>query len=214
MSRGTFFDGLIITGAPVELMPFEDVDYWPELCKIMEWSKSHVYSTFHICWGAQAGLYYHYGIPKYVLEEKLFGVFPHVVEDCDCQLLRGFDEIFNIPHSRYAEIRRIDVEKHKLKTLSSSDESGVGIVTDNTERQIFIMGHFEYDRLSLLNEYLRDKSKGLNITIPKHYFPFDDPLRPPCFNWRSHANLLFSNWLNYCVYQKTPYNLDELKALQ
>lgn len=208
------FDGLIITGAPVEQIPFEEVDYWQELCRIMEWSKSHVYSVLHICWGAQAGLYYHYGIPKYDLSEKMFGVFPHKAEVSNYPLLRGFDEVFSVPHSRHTEIKRMDVEKVRgLKILAASHESGVNIIADRSERQFFLMGHFEYDRFTLANEYFRDKDKGLNIEVPKHYFPYDDPSQPPHFNWRAHANLLFSNWLNYCVYQKTPYSLDELTAL-
>ena len=208
------FDGLIITGAPVEQIPFEDVDYWKELCEIMEWSKTNAYSTWHICWGAQAGLYYHYGVPKYDLPAKMFGVFPHKAEVTNHPLLRGFDEKFSVPHSRHTEIKRIDVEKVKqLHILASSHESGVNIIADETERQFFIMGHFEYDRFTLANEYFRDKDKGLPIDVPKHYFPYDDPSQPPHFNWRAQANLLFSNWLNYCVYQKTPFNLDELKPI-
>lgn len=208
------FDGLIITGAPVEQIPFEDVDYWQELCRIMEWSKRNVYSVLHICWGAQAGLYYHYGIPKYDLSEKMFGVFPHKAEVTNYPLLRGFDEVFPVPHSRHTEIKRIDIEKVRdLKILAASPESGVNIIADKSERQFFLMGHFEYDRFTLANEYFRDKDKGLKIAVPKHYFPYDDPSQPPNFNWRAHANLLFSNWLNYCVYQKTPYCLDELAAL-
>lgn len=211
---GERFDGLIITGAPVEQIPFEEVDYWQELCGIMEWSKSNVYSVLHICWGAQAGLYYHYGIPKYDLSEKMFGVFPHKAEVSNYPLLRGFDEVFSVPHSRHTEIKRIDIEKVRdLKILAASRESGVNIIADKSERQFFLMGHFEYDRFTLADEYFRDKDKGLNIEVPKHYFPYDDPSQPPHFNWRAHANLLFSNWLNYCVYQKTPYSLDELTAL-
>lgn len=211
---GERFDGLIITGAPVEQIPFEEVDYWQELCGIMEWSKSNVYSVLHICWGAQAGLYYHYGIPKYDLQEKMFGVFPHKAEVSNYPLLRGFDEVFSVPHSRHTEIKRMDIEKVRdLKILAASRESGVNIIADKSERQFFLMGHFEYDRFTLADEYFRDKDKGLKIKVPKHYFPYDDPSQPPHFNWRAHANLLFSNWLNYCVYQKTPYSLDELTAL-
>ncbi|MBQ8175407.1 MAG: homoserine O-succinyltransferase [Oscillospiraceae bacterium] len=208
------FDGLIITGAPVEQIPFEDVDYWKELCGIMEWSKKNVYSTWHICWGAQAGLYYHYDVPKYDLPAKMFGVFPHKAEVSNHPLLRGFDEKFSVPHSRHTEIKRMDVEKvNQLHILASSPESGVNIIADETERQFFITGHFEYDRFTLANEYFRDKDKGLPIDVPKHYFPYDDPSQPPHFNWRAHANLLFSNWLNYCVYQKTPFNLEELEPI-
>lgn len=208
------FDGLIITGAPVEQIPFEEVDYWKELCEIMEWSKKNVCSTWHICWGAQAGLYYHYGVPKYDLPAKMFGVFSHKAEVSNHPLLRGFDEKFSVPHSRHTEIKRMDVEKVKqLHILASSPESGVNIIADETERQFFIMGHFEYDRFTLANEYFRDKDKGLPIDVPKHYFPYDDPSQPPHFNWRAHANLLFSNWLNYCVYQKTPFDLEKLEPI-
>lgn len=208
------FDGLIITGAPVEQIPFEDVDYWSELCQIMEWSRRHVYSVLHICWGAQAGLYYHYGIPKYDLPQKMFGIFPHKAEVANHPLLRGFDETFSVPHSRHTEIRRMDVEKVRdLKILAFSNESGVNIIADREERRFFLLGHFEYDRFTLANEYFRDKDKGLDIQVPKHYFPYDDPSQPPHFNWRAHANLLFSNWINYCVYQKTPYDLNELEGL-
>ena len=208
------FDGLIITGAPVEQIPFEDVDYWNELCKIMEWSRRHVYSVLHICWGAQAGLYYHYGIPKYDLPQKMFGIFPHKAEVANHPLLRGFDEVFSVPHSRHTEIRRMDVEKVRdLKILAFSSESGVNIIADKEERRFFLLGHFEYDRFTLANEYFRDRDKGLDIQVPKHYFPYDDPSQPPHFNWRAHANLLFSNWINYCVYQKTPYDLNELESL-
>lgn len=208
------FDGLIITGAPVEQIPFEEVDYWGELCQIMEWSRRHVYSVLHICWGAQAGLYYHYGIPKYDLPQKMFGIFPHKAEVANHPLLRGFDEVFSVPHSRHTEIRRMDVEKVRdLKILAFSNESGVNIIADKEERRFFLLGHFEYDRFTLANEYFRDKDKGLAIQVPKHYFPYDDPSQPPHFNWRAHANLLFSNWINYCVYQKTPYDLNELEGL-
>ena len=208
------FDGLIITGAPVEQIPFEDVDYWSELCQIMEWSRRHVYSVLHICWGAQAGLYYHYGIPKYDLPQKMFGIFPHKAEVANHPLLRGFDEVFSVPHSRHTEIRRMDVEKVRdLKILAFSNESGVNIIADKEERRFFLLGHFEYDRFTLANEYFRDRDKGLDIQVPKHYFPYDDPSQPPHFNWRAHANLLFSNWINYCVYQKTPYDLNELEGL-
>lgn len=212
--KDELFDGLIITGAPVEQIPFEEVDYWGELCQIMEWSRRHVYSVLHICWGAQAGLYYHYGIPKYDLPQKMFGIFPHKAEVANHPLLRGFDEVFSVPHSRHTEIRRMDVEKVRdLKILAFSNESGVNIIADKEERRFFLLGHFEYDRFTLANEYFRDKDKGLDIQVPKHYFPYDDPSQPPHFNWRAHANLLFSNWINYCVYQKTPYDLNELEGL-
>lgn len=212
--RDERFDGLIITGAPVEQIPFEEVDYWNELREIMEWSKTNVYSSLHICWGAQAGLYYHYGIPKYDLPRKMFGIFPHKAEIPNNPLTRGFDEEFYVPHSRHTEIRRVDVEKvSALRILASSSESGVAVIADKTERQFFIMGHFEYDRFTLAGEYFRDKDKGLPIDVPKHYFPYDDPSQPPRFIWRSHANLLFSNWINYCVYQETPYDLEKLEPL-
>ena len=205
------FDGMVITGAPVEQLPFEEVDYWPELCEIMEWSKTHVYSTFHICWGAQAGLYYHYGIPKYDLPEKMFGIFPHTVDQPFHQLLRGFDELFYVPHSRHTEVREEDILKHpELEILTRSEESGVHIVADRSGRQFFVTGHSEYDRDTLAAEYFRDLKKGLPIHIPAHYFEDDDPKKSPKFIWRGHANLLFVNWLNYFVYQQTPFNLEEM----
>lgn len=205
------FDGLIITGAPVEQFPFEEVDYWKELCRIMKWTTTNVFSTMHICWGAYAGLYYHYGIPKHDLDKKMFGIFPHHLEVQDHPLLKGFDEIFYVPHSRHTEIKRIDVERvSMLKVLTSSDISGVHIVAEKHGRQFFITGHSEYDRNTLANEYFRDLNKGEQIDIPYNYFPDDDPSKPPVFTWRCHANLLFSNWLNYCVYQKTPYDLKNL----
>jgi homoserine O-succinyltransferase len=206
------FDGMIITGAPVEQMDYEEVDYWPELVKIMDWSLHYVYSTFYICWGAQAGLYHHFGVPKHQLPAKMFGVFPHVVNKKNVRLLRGFDDIFFVPHSRHTEVRRQDIEKVKdLDILSESRESGVYIVTAKEGRQIFVMGHSEYDPLSLKSEYDRDVAKGLPINIPNNYFPEDDPERTPVVKWRSHANLLFSNWLNYYVYQETPYNINEIE---
>lgn len=209
--KGQRFDGLIITGAPVEQMPFEEVDYWSELCQVFEWSKTNVYSTFHICWGAQAGLYYHYGIPKYDLPEKMFGIFPHTVEQPFHQLLRGFDELFYVPHSRHTEVREEDILKHpELEILTWSEESGVHIVADRSGRQFFVTGHSEYDRDTLAAEYFRDLEKGLPIHIPAHYFEDDDPKKSPKFIWRGHANLLFVNWLNYFVYQQTPFNLEEM----
>lgn len=205
------FDGLIITGAPVEQFPFEEVDYWSELCEIMKWTTTNVFSTIHICWGAYAGLYYHYGIPKHDLDKKMFGIFPHHLEVQDHPLLKGFDEIFYVPHSRHTEIKRIDVERvSMLKILTSSDISGVHIIAEKHGRQFFITGHSEYDRNTLANEYFRDLNKGDKIDIPYNYFPDNDPSKPPVFTWRCHANLLFSNWLNYCVYQKTPYDLKNL----
>ena len=205
------YDGMIITGAPVERMPFEEVNYWDELCDIMEWTKTNVYSTLHICWGAQAGLYYHYNIPKYELPEKMFGVFPHWPLDLNHPLLRGFDDIYYVPHSRHTEIRRSDIARVKdLQILSYSDIAGVHIVADMDCRIDIRIGHSEYDRNTLGNEYFRDINKGLNIKMPYNYFPEDDPKRLPPMTWRGTASLLFSNWLNYFVYQKTPYDLTEL----
>jgi len=205
------YDGMIITGAPVELMSYEEVDYWDELCKIMEWSKKNVYSTFHICWGAQAGLYYHYGIPKYTLKSKMFGVFPHRSLDDTHPLMRGFDDIYYFPHSRHTAVDRQDIAKVKdLQILSYSDISGVNIVADMECRNFFIMGHCEYDRDTLAKEYFRDVEKGLKIDIPYNYFPNDDTNAVPKMTWKSTANLLFNNWLNYFVYQKTPYDLNTL----
>ena len=202
------FDGMVITGAPVEQMDFEDVDYWQELCHIMEWSKTNVHSTFHICWGAQAGLYYHYGVPKYPLDKKLFGVFKHEADYKRAILLRGFDDVFWAPHSRHTTIHREDVEKIPgLKILASSKEAGVYAVMSKGGRQIFVTGHSEYDPETLNNEYVRDKNQGLEIAVPENYFPNDDDTKPPIVRWRSHANLLFSNWLNYFVYQTTPYDI-------
>lgn len=205
------YDGMVITGAPVEQIPFEEVDYWPELCKIMEWSKKNVYSTLHICWGAQAGLYYHYNVPKHALSEKMFGIFEHRTLVPKHPLLRGFDEVFWAPHSRHTEIKAEDIEKvPDLELLSVSDEAGVYIVSDIEGRQIFVTGHSEYDRNTLANEYFRDLSKGLDIKMPRHYFPDDNPLLTPPLKWRSHANLLYTNWLNYFVYQRTPFDLSSL----
>ena len=202
------FDGMVITGAPVEKMQFEDVDYWPELCRIMEWSKTNVHSTFHICWGAQAGLYYHYGIPKYDLPEKLFGVFEHRTDYRRSILLRGFDDQFWVPHSRHTTVKRADIEAMPgLKILASSEKAGVYAVMNKEGRQIFITGHSEYDPDTLLKEYLRDKNAGLPIHVPENYFPGDDDSKYPTVRWRGHANLLFSNWLNYFVYQTTPYDI-------
>lgn len=206
------FDGLIITGAPVEKMAFEEVEYWDELCEIMEWSKTHVHSTFHICWGAQAGLYYHYGVPKYPLESKMFGVFEHTVLDRKNMLLRGFDDTFFVPHSRHTEIRAEDIVKHpELEILSVSEKAGVYAVASRDGRQIFITGHSEYDPETLAKEYFRDLSQGKTITVPENYFPNNNPEMPPHVRWRGHANLLYCNWLNYYVYQTTPYDLNEIK---
>jgi len=201
------FDGLIITGAPLEMMPFEKVSYWEELCEIMKWSKTNVYSTLHICWGAQAGLYYHYGIKKYPLEKKLFGVYAHEVNKTKHELVRGFDEVFYAPHSRHTEIRKADLERIvDLEILTSSPEAGVHIVASKNMRQFFITGHSEYDYNTLAAEYCRDKNKGLDIDVPANYFPGDKPDKTPKNIWRGHAHLLFSNWLNYFVYQDAPYN--------
>ena len=206
------YDGLIITGAPVEHLAFEEVDYWEELCTIMEWSKTHVTSTFHICWGAQAGLYYHYGIPKYALDKKMFGVFPHTLDHKRSILFRGFDDVFAVPHSRHTANRREDIEAvPELKILASSEEAGVAVIATDRGRQIFVTGHFEYDPDTLKNEYFRDKNAGLSIDVPKNYFPGDDDTKDPMVTWRSCANLLYSNWLNYFVYQSTPYNIEEIK---
>ena len=202
------FDGMVITGAPVEHMDFEDVDYWPELCQIMEWSKTHVHSTLHICWGAQAGLYYHYGIPKQELPEKLFGVFAHQVDYKRSILMRGFDDIFWAPHSRHTTVLREDIEAVPgLKVGASSPQAGVYAVMNKKGRQIFVTGHSEYDPDTLEKEYLRDKNQGLPIHVPENYYPNDDDSQAPIVRWRSHANLLFSNWLNYLVYQTTPYDI-------
>ena len=202
------FDGMVITGAPVENMPFEQVNYWKELTEIMEWSKDHVHSTFHICWGAQAGLYYHYGIQKYPLPEKMFGVFKHKADYKHAILLRGFDDEFWAPHSRHTTIRREDIEAIPgLKILASSEEAGVYIVMNKEGRQIFVTGHSEYDPDTLEREYLRDKYQGLPIQVPKNYYPNDDDSLAPIVRWRGHGNLLYSNWLNYFVYQTTPYDI-------
>jgi len=206
--RDKRYDGLIITGAPVENLPFEEVEYWDELCEIMEWSKTHVYSTFHICWGAQAGLYYHYGIRKQPLDKKLFGVFEHRVVYKNPILMRGFDDVFWVPHSRHTTVLKEDVERVKeLRILAESEEAGIYAMFTENGRQVFITGHSEYDRDTLKREYLRDKEAGLPIDVPRHYFPDDDPAREPVVRWRGHANLLYSNWLNYFVYQETPYDL-------
>lgn len=210
--RNRNFDGMIITGAPVEHLPFEEVEYWDELCEIMEWSLTHVHSTFHICWGAQAGLYYHFGIKKYPLEKKLFGIFPHTADYKRSILFRGFDDVFMVPHSRHTTVSREDIEKvPQLKILASSEEAGVFALSTRNGRQIFITGHPEYDADTLNKEYVRDLTAGKPIEIPKNYFPNDDPTKTPPATWRSSANLLYSNWLNYFVYQTTPYNLEQLK---
>ena len=205
------FDGLIITGAPVETLEFKDVNYWDELCGVMEWSKKNVYSTLHLCWGAQAGLFYHFGVPKYPLKEKLSGVFEHKCLKKNVPLLRGFDDVYYAPHSRYTDVRMDDIKKApELEVLSVSKDAGVYLVKSTGGRQIFVTGHSEYDPGTLKGEYERDIAKGLNIKIPKNYFANDDPAKMPIVKWRSHAHLLFSNWLNYYVYQETPYDLNAL----
>ncbi len=207
------FDGMIITGAPVEHLEFEDVNYWEELCEIMEWSKTHVTSTFHICWGAQAGLYYHYGIKKYPLDKKMFGIFKHTIEYKNSILFRGVDDEFFAPHSRHTTVLREDIEKvPELRILASSEMAGVYAVSTDMGKQIFITGHSEYDADTLQKEYLRDKNAGLEIEIPYNYFPDDDDTKKPLNVWRSHANLLFSNWLNYYVYQTTPYDINAING--
>ena len=212
--KDRYFDGLIITGAPVEKLEFEDVDYWPELCEIMEWSKTHVQSTFHICWGAQAGIYYHYGLQKKMLPQKLYGVFPHEVIHRKEPLVRGIDDCFLIPHSRYTEIPAKDIHDcRKLKILAESDEAGVLLCIAKKSRQVFIFGHGEYDRMTLLDEYIRDTTSGVSDAIPKNYFPGDDPTKKPCLQWRSHSQLLYSNWVNL-VYQTTPYDITAIKPIK
>jgi len=203
------YDGLIITGAPIEHLDFEQVDYWQEIVEIMDWAEANVTSTMFICWAAQAGLYHHYNIPKYTMNEKMFGIFSHKVFNKTNHLTRGFDDEFLAPHSRYTEIRREDLEKVKeIKILAESKEAGIFLVASKDFKKIFITGHLEYDPLTLKEEYERDLAKGLEIKVPKNYFKNDNPASAPLVRWRSHASLLFSNWLNYCVYQVTPYNLD------
>lgn len=206
------YDGMVITGAPVEHLTFEEVDYWDELCEIMDWSRTHVHSTFHICWGAQAGLYRHYGIPKRSLDKKLFGVFEHHVERKQSILFRGFDDVFMAPHSRHTTIDRADIEaRPELKILASSEDAGVYAIQTEGGRQVFVMGHSEYDADTLEKEYLRDKNLDLPIEVPRNYYPNDDDTQRPRVTWRGHANLLYSNWLNYFVYQNTPYDLSEIQ---
>ena len=208
------FDGLIITGAPVETLEFEKVDYWKELTEILEWSNKHVFSTLYICWGAQAGLYYHYGIKKYPLNEKLFGIYPLKLDDSNIALFRGFDEIFYMPQSRHTEVKEEDINKvQELEILSKSPEAGVSIVRTKDKRRIFVTGHMEYDRMTLANEYERDIKLGKEISVPFNYYPEDNPEEIPLFKWRGHANLFFINWINHHVYQETPYNLDELEQM-
>lgn len=207
-------DGLIITGAPVELMEYEEVDYWEEVCRIMEWSKTHVTSTLHLCWGAQAALYYHYGIPKHILDQKVFGIYEHHVENRKVPLVRGFDDYFMAPHSRHTEIRTEDIRKVKdITILAESKEAGVFLAIANEGRKIFVMGHPEYDRYTLDKEYKRDLDKGLSIAMPRNYYPNDDLNERPLLQWRSHGNMLYANWLNYYVYQQTPYDFINTKKI-
>lgn len=213
--RGEKFDGLIITGAPVENLEFEDVDYWTELCEIMTWSKTNVYSTLHICWAAQAALNFHYGIPKYPLQKKMFGIFSHRTVEPNHPLVRGFDEEFAAPHSRHTEVRREDILAcPKLEILAESDEAGVYIIASRKRRLFYVTGHSEYDSGTLAAEYFRDVSRGLDIDLPRHYFPNDDPSLIPPNVWRGHAHLLFSNWLNYFVYQNTPYDINSISSTE
>ena len=211
--RDQKYDGLIITGAPVEQLPFEQVDYWPELKDIIDWSHDHVYSTFYICWGAQAGMYHQFGVPKYPLSKKMFGVFPHTITNRNEKLLRGFDDIFYAPHSRHTEVRRADIENvPELQILSESEQAGIYIVATHDGRQIFVTGHSEYDPLTLKAEYDRDIKRGLAIQVPHNYYPNDDPTHEPVVRWRGHSNLLYANWLNYYVYQETPFDLQQIHA--
>ena len=208
------FDGLIITGAPVETLEFEKVDYWKELTEILKWSNKHVFSTLYICWGAQAGLYYHYGIKKYPLKEKLFGIYPLTLNDSSIALFRGFDEIFYIPQSRHTEVKEEDINKiEELEILAKSPEAGVSIVRTKDKRKIFVTGHMEYDRMTLANEYNRDIKLGKKIEVPFNYYPENNPEKIPLFTWRGHANLFFINWVNHHVYQETPYDLNELENI-
>lgn len=212
LMRTEKYDGMIITGAPVEHLPYEDVTYWDEMREIFTWARTHVTSTLYICWAAQAGLYFHYGVPKHPLKEKMFGIFEQHPINPRLPIFRGFDDVFQMPHSRHTEIRRADIEQHpELTIIAESPESGVGIVMAREGREFFITGHSEYSPLTLDTEYRRDIAKGLDIKIPQHYYRNDDPSLPPVVSWRAHANLLFTNWLNYYVYQETPYNIDEIQ---
>ncbi|MCL2109654.1 MAG: homoserine O-succinyltransferase [Oscillospiraceae bacterium] len=212
--KDKYFDALFITGAPVELLPFEEVTYWEELCRIMEWSKTNAHSTIHICWGAQAGLYYHYGLDKYPLEKKLFGVYPQKVHVKNHPLFKGFDDVFNAPMSRYTDIAIESIQSHpNLTLLASSELSGAHIIADKTGRQIFVTGHIEYDRDTLKNEYLRDKEKGMDTALPYNYFPADNPELEPINSWCGHGSLMYSNWLNFCVYQETPFEIEKIQPL-
>ncbi len=210
--RSNKYDGMIITGAPVELLDFEEVNYWSELTEIMDWSKNNVTNTFHICWGAQAGLFHHFGIKKYPLEKKMFGIFKHTVEQPEEPLMRGFNDLYHAPHSRYTEVKEDEIAAHPdLMLLSKSDKAGVYMVMSKDRRQIFVTGHSEYDASTLKEEYERDVAKGLDIAIPDNYYPDDNPANEPLVLWRSHASLLYSNWLNYYVYQATPFQLDQIR---
>ncbi len=214
--KDQYFDGMIITGAPVEKLPFEKVDYWEELCRVLEWSKTHVYSTLHLCWAAFAGLYYHYGVPKYVLDQKVFGVFEHsMTYSRPVKLFRGFDDVFYVPHSRYTEVRKEDIIKHKeLRILSESDECGIFAVSDLHGRQIFITGHSEYDRETLDREYKRDHGAGLDTALPVNYYVDNDPAKGVILKWRSSATLMYTNWLNYYVYQETPFDIGLISSIR
>lgn len=213
VERDEKFDGLIITGAPIELLDFEDVDYWPELCKIMDWSADHVFSTLHVCWGAQAGLYRHYGVGKHTLPQKVFGVFQHEVLNPRSRILSGFDGHFPAPHSRHTDVRAEDIAAvPDLELLAVSQEAGVYLAASTDGRQLFVTGHPEYDAFTLDSEYRRDIGRGLEIDVPRHYYPDDDPTQQPMVTWRSHAHLLYANWLNYCVYQRTPFNVSAIPA--
>lgn len=214
--KDQYFDGMIITGAPVEKLPFEKVDYWEELCRVLEWSKTHVYSTLHLCWAAFAGLYYHYGVPKYVLDQKVFGVFEHsMTYSRPVKLFRGFDDVFYVPHSRYTEVRKEDIIKHKdLRILSESDECGIFAVSDLHGRQIFITGHSEYDRETLDREYKRDHGAGLDTALPVNYYVDNDPAKGVLLKWRSSATLMYTNWLNYYVYQETPFDIGLISSIR
>ena len=209
--KDSYYDGMIITGAPVEKMEFEQVEYWGELCEIMEWTRTHVHSTLHICWGAQAGLYYHYGVKKQLMAQKLSGVYAHKADYKNSILLRGFDDIFYVPHSRYTEVRREDIERvPQLRVIASSEEAGVYAVITRGGKQVFLTGHSEYDADTLHKEYQRDKQLGISPRVPENYYPNDDDTKPPMISWRAHATLLFTNWLNYFVYQTTPYQIDKI----
>jgi homoserine O-succinyltransferase len=212
--RDQRYDALIVTGAPVEIMPFEEVNYWEELCELFEWSKSHVYSTLHICWGAQAALFHHFGIQKFPLETKMSGVFPHKVVRPHHPIIKGFDAVFNVPHSRHTYTRLEDIEAHhSLSALAVSDQAGVYLISHTSDRMFFLTGHTEYDLLTLDSEYRRDSDAGMNPVLPFNYYPNSNPDKTPVNTWSAHASLFYSNWLNFCVYQQTPYDLNDIPAL-